>query len=100
MERRAFLHGTCAGLVAASGCLGIGASTPFVTDREVNVLERGCGEKQNTTSLEYDKSADQLHFAGTVSGTTNCGGLDISYAYNESSNRVILAENESTTESA
>ncbi|ELZ84732.1 hypothetical protein C453_11976 [Haloferax elongans ATCC BAA-1513] len=90
MNRRTFLSGVSSGLVAASGCLGSGTSTPIVTDREVTVVERGCGERQNTASLDYDRSIDQLRLEGVVSGTTNCGGLDISYTNNESSDRVIV----------
>ncbi|UVE52399.1 hypothetical protein KU306_17450 (plasmid) [Haloferax larsenii] len=90
MNRRTFLSGVSSGLVAASGCLGSGTSTPVVTDRDVTVVDRGCGEKENTASLEYDTSIDQLHLEGVVSGTTNCGGLDISYTNNESSDRVIV----------
>ena len=90
MNRRTFLSGVSSGLVASSGCLGTETSTQVVTDRDVTVVERGCGEKQNTASLEYDHSTDQLRVEGVVSGTTNCGGLDISYANNESSNRVIV----------
>ncbi|ERJ04627.1 membrane lipoprotein [Halorhabdus tiamatea SARL4B] len=90
MNRRRFLAGACGGLIATSGCLGLGRSTPFVTDRGVDALDRGCGDKQNEISPRYDESADQLHLEGVLSGTTACGPLDITYAYNQESDRVIV----------
>lgn len=90
MNRRTFLQGACGGLVAASGCLGFGGSTPFVTDRTMTILERGCGDQQNVISLDYDESADQLHVDGILSGTRMCGDLDITYAASNPEDKIII----------
>lgn len=61
-----------------------------MTDRSVAVLARGCEDKQNEISPRYDESANQLHLEGVVSETTACGPLDITYAYNHESDRIIV----------
>lgn len=90
MNRRAFLAGACGGLVATSGCLDLNTSTPFITDREINVHERGCSDEQNTASLDYETATDRLHLEGVLSGTTKCRDLSVSHAYNEPSDRIIV----------
>lgn len=90
MNRRAFLHGVCGSLVAVSGCLDAATDTSFVTNRSIEVTDRGCGNRRNTGTLDYDESNDQLRIEGRLAGTTKCGGLNLSYAYNEQSHRVIV----------
>ncbi|RYJ08620.1 hypothetical protein ELS19_19210 [Halogeometricum borinquense] len=90
MNRRTFLTGACGGLVLTSGCLNFDTRTPLVSDREITVREQGCNDKQNTASLNYDRSTNRLHIEGVLSGTTKCGDLGVSYAYNESSSRLIV----------
>ncbi|NEU57812.1 hypothetical protein [Halorussus sp. MSC15.2] len=90
MNRRTFLSGVCGGSIATGGCLGTGGSTPFVTNSSIEVTDRGCGSRKNTATLDYEKAATRLHIEGVLSGTTKCGGLNWSHAYNQESNRVIL----------
>lgn len=90
MNRRTFLQGACGGLVAASGCLGFGGSTPFVTNRTMTILERSCGDQQNIISLNYGESADQLRVDGILSGTRMCGDLDITYAASNPEDKIII----------
>ncbi|MGB9964718.1 hypothetical protein [Halobacterium hubeiense] len=90
MKRRAFLVGAAGSLAAASGCLGLDRRNTPVTDRRVTVLERGCGDEDNEIAPSYDEDADRLRVSGVLSGTTACGPLDVTYADNDASDRIIV----------
>ncbi|MCF2165975.1 hypothetical protein KV541_04920 [Halobacterium salinarum] len=61
-----------------------------MTDRTVTILDRGCGDKQNVISPDYDESADQLHVDGLLSGTRECGDLAVTYAASSPEERIIV----------
>ena len=90
MDRRAFPAGAGGGLVAASGCLGASTDRPFVTGRSIAVTGRGCGDRRNEGSLDYDEATDELSLDGVVAGTTDCGGLNLEYAGNGASEAAIV----------
>lgn len=90
MNRRTVLRGLCGSFAAASGCLALDSDERFVTSRSVEITDRGCGDRDNVAVLDYDESRHRLRIEGTLSETTTCGGLSLSYVYSQESDRLIL----------
>lgn len=90
MKRRAFVSGAIASCALGTGCLGLNRPPTGSVEESITVTEQGCGERKNSGTLAYDAESRTLDVTGVLSGTTNCGPLNVAYARTDDEQTVIV----------
>jgi hypothetical protein len=89
MKRRTFLARPCGGLVTAAERLAGRQSPPF-SHHSVDILDRGCADRRNDLTFQYDEVTDRLQLTGVLAGAIICKSIDMKFVSDDAVNRIIV----------